>query len=86
MHDDDLIGFLKSGTHRIGILKAISDKEPVMPKELSEMLGIHFSQASRTLLELEKEGLIECTTPDRTKGRIYRLTNRGKNALQKAGV
>ena len=85
MLDDDLIGFLKSGLHRIKILKVIKNKEPVTPKDISQEIDIHFSQGSRTLLELEKEGLIECTTPNRKKGRIYRITPDGKNILHKLG-
>lgn len=85
MFDDGLIGFLKSGSHRIEILKMVNKQEPITPKEISEELNIHFSQVSRTLFELEKEELIECTTPKRKKGRIYRTTQKGKNVLQKTG-
>ena len=85
MLDDNLIGFLKSGLHRLEILKIIMDKEPLTPKEISQVINVHFSQGSRTLLELEKEGLIECTTPNRKKGRIYRITKEGKNVLHELG-
>ncbi len=85
MLDDNLIGFLKSGLHRLEILKIIRDKEPLTPKEISQVINVHFSQGSRTLLELEKEGLIKCTTPNRKKGRIYRITKEGKNVLHELG-
>ena len=85
MLGNGLIGFLKSGSYRVEILKIIRDNEPLTPKEISEGISIHFSQGSRTLLELEKRGLIECTTPERKKGRIYRITKEGRNALQKIG-
>lgn len=79
---NETMAFLKSGKYRIQVLRSINEKGLIVPRDLSQTLNIHLSQASRTLLELENKGLVECTTPDRVKGRIYRLTEKGARTLK----
>ena len=49
-----------------------------MPSELSLELGLHISQITRNLIELEKRSIVRCLTPGLRKGRIYTLTDKGR--------
>jgi len=77
------IGFVLRAKNRKKVMKALD--RPKLPSELAKELKIHISHVSRTLSELEKAGLIECLTPDEKVGRLYRLTNKGKEILEKIG-
>jgi len=81
MTENNTIGFLKASPHRIRVLKLLELWHLTIPSELAQQLNISLSQVSRTLAELKESGLVICTTPNRYKGRIYRLTDKGSNLL-----
>ena len=78
------IGFLKAEKYRIPILRILG-KTKCISSEITEKMGIDFPHVSRTLSELEKYGLIICDTPNRKKGRIYAITEKGITALDELG-
>lgn len=82
MEKNHLIGFLKSGKYRIKVMNQLNKATFMTPKELSKELDILLSQVSRTLSRLTEKNLVQCTTPNRKKGRIYRLTSQGKTLLE----
>ena len=84
--DDDLLGYLKASTYRLQILKILHNLNYATPSDILKQLEVNFPQISRTLSELEEVELMECTTPDRTKGRIYRITDKGLKILDNSGV
>jgi len=51
------------------------------PKEISDKLNLHLSQVSRTLNELVEAKLVKCETPNLRKGKVYSLTEVGKECL-----
>jgi DNA-binding MarR family transcriptional regulator len=55
------------------------------PSEMAKWLGISISQTSRTLKELLENELVTCNTPDRNKGKIYRITDTGRSLLDLIG-
>jgi len=75
------IGFIKSGKYRIKIMELLKNIALATPIEMAERMSAYLSQVSRTISELEEKGLISCTTPNRKKGRIYRLTEKGRKIL-----
>lgn len=75
--DEALLEFAETSKHRRGTLFLLAEGAKT-PKELSQAMGVDISQVSRTLRELEEEGLVECTTPESKKGRIYELTETGR--------
>ena len=75
------VSFVVRAKNRTRILKALD--KPKLPSQLAKELKIHISHVSRTLSELEKAGLIECLTPDEKIGKLYRLTKKGKEVLEK---
>ena len=82
--DNDVLGFLKSSTYRIKVLKKLKIGFAT-PSDISSDFGVELSQISRTLSELEKIDLIMCTTPQRSKGRIYRISEKGLKILNEYG-
>ena len=84
LSDDDVLGFLKSSIYRLQVLKKLKIGFAT-PSDISSDFNVELSQISRTLSELEKNDLILCTTPHRTKGRIYRISDKGLNILNENG-
>lgn len=75
--DNNIIGFIKSGIYRYKILKLLNILNYASPSDLSKKLDVSLPQISMTLSELKKVNLVNCTTPTRSKGKIYRLTENG---------
>lgn len=51
------------------------------PSQIAKDLKVSTTQVSRTLKQFEKKGLVECLTPDSKMGKIYILTEKGKELL-----
>ncbi len=76
----ETIGFIKASNHRLSILKCMLDQEKT-PKELQDSTDIHFSQISLILKELQERGLIKCLNEESRKGKMYSLTQDGKECV-----
>jgi len=76
----DLVSFVGRGKVRRKVLTALL--KPNSPTELARQLDIERSTVSRTILALEKKGLLECLTPDERMGRYYRATDAGKKVVE----
>ncbi len=61
--------FIKKGRLRKKILDKLDT--PKTATELAKELGKHRSAISRTLIDLEKEGLVKCVNPEDDKFRHY---------------
>ncbi len=61
--------FIKKGKLRGEILEKLDTAKTAT--ELAKELGKHRSAVSRTLIDLEKEGLVKCVNPDDDKFRHY---------------
>lgn len=81
MKDYNLISFLKRGKRRLNVLKNLKDK-PKTPKEIASEIKLSTSNVSNALLELKKENLVKCLTPNAHFYRYYEITNKGKNILK----
>lgn len=76
----ELISFVNRGKVRKKVLKELV--KPMTPTELSTKIQIHRSTTSRTLIELERKGLVKCLTPKEKMGRYYEVSDEGKKILQ----
>lgn len=76
------VGLVKASQHRQSILKIIAESS-ITPKEIATTLGIHLSQVTRSLREMEKQNIVHCLTPNLRKGRIYAITEEGLEILDK---
>ena len=77
----NLISFVARGKIRRIVLYELS--EPHTPTELSRILKTHRSTISRTILALQKKGLVKCLTPKEKMGRYYQITSIGKKVSDK---
>jgi predicted transcriptional regulator len=75
-----LISFVKISKNRLSILRELEGKT-LFPSEIVEHLNITFSTVSKSLKQLKAKELIICDTPTLYKGKLYSLTNKGKQIL-----
>jgi predicted transcriptional regulator len=76
------ISLLKSSEYRLKIIKAIG-KDTLTPSEIANKIGIRLNHVSMFLKELKNNNLVKCLNEDTRKGRLYKLTELGKNAIDK---
>ena len=75
------ISFLKAGKYRIKVILDIDDKIKT-PKDISKSVKIPMRETSRALGELKKRGIVIVLDESAKKGRLYRLTDKGKEAFK----
>lgn len=54
-----------------------------MPSEIAKAIDMSLKNVSTRLGYLTERGLVKCLNPDEKKGRLYVISNRGKNVLGK---
>jgi len=54
---------------------------PTTPSSLVKETNLRIEHVSRALHSLEKHEMVECLTPEAKRGRLYKLTEKGKKAL-----
>jgi len=74
------VSFIISSRYRMEVLKNLEN--PKMPSKISKELGINKTHISRTLKELKLKKMIKCLTPNSTKGKLYIITDYGKQTLK----
>lgn len=75
----DLMSFVSRGKVRKKVLQNLI--KPHTPTELSHIIKTHRSTTSRTILALEKKGLVQCITPKEKMGRYYEISKLGKKII-----
>ena len=75
----DLMSFVSRGKVRKKVLQNLV--KPHTPTELSHIIKTHRSTTSRTILALEKKGLVQCITPKEKMGRYYEISKLGKKII-----
>ena len=79
---DDLVKFVNNSSYRVNVLKDLSDGGVKMPRDLAADCNILPNHISNVLTLLKNLGLLECINPEVKKGRLYRLSDEGKNILK----
>lgn len=75
--DWDVYGKVVASEYRQQVLHALHER-PKTPTQIAEEIGKHQSHVSKTLRELVDLDLAKCVNPDAKKGRLYKLTDQGK--------
>ncbi|KXA98815.1 hypothetical protein AKJ40_04435 [candidate division MSBL1 archaeon SCGC-AAA259M10] len=75
------LGFVKASKYRQKILKELTEGKEI-PSEIAKKLDTSKPQISSTLKELKERKIVECVTPERRKGRIYDLTEKGRKIVK----
>lgn len=73
--EQDLISVIKGNIRKRVILNLII---PNTPTQLAKKINAYRASVSRSLLFLKKKGLVECINENDTLGRLYKLTDKGK--------
>jgi len=74
------ISFIISSEYRKNVLKTLDS--PKMPSKISKELNINKTHISKTLKELKLKKLIKCLTPNSNKGKLYKISDHGKDILK----
>lgn len=68
--------FVVSGSFRKKVFLELKNKKT--PSQIAQNLKASTTQVSRALKQLKKRNLVECLTPEAKKGKLFSLTNKGK--------
>ena len=78
------ISLIKSSEYRQKVLKAIG-VEILTPSEIAKKVDLRLNHVSMVLTDLKDKKLVKCLNEETKKGRLYELTELGKNAISKYG-
>lgn len=82
--DTKKLSFVVRSKTRRRILIALETNK--MPSQLKKEMKLEDSNVARGLRELEKVGLVRCITGSAKMGRIFQLTNEGKEVRKEIVV
>jgi len=57
-------------------------EQPKTPTQISKHVKVSTSHVSRTLAQFIDKGIAKCLTPKEKVGKVYELTEEGKNLLE----
>ena len=77
----ELISFILSSEKREKVLKSL--EYPTTPSKVSKETGVTKAHTTRILKKFEEKGMVECKTPEKRKGKVYVLTKKGVETLNK---
>jgi predicted transcriptional regulator len=75
--DYRMLGCVLASIYRTKIVLLLSS-QAATPKHISKTIGLRIGHVSNVLKGLADKGLVECINADAKRGRIYRLTEKGK--------
>ena len=76
-----LAQYVKISKYREKTLKSIGDDVKI-PTKIAKDSGIRPNHISKVLSELKSKEIVECINEEAHKGRLYRLTDNGKDVLE----
>jgi len=76
------VSLLKSSEYRLKIIQAIGN-DTLTPSEIANKINIRLNHVSLFLRGLKDKKLVKCLNEESRKGRLYELTELGKNAINK---
>ena len=71
------VGYIMASKYREEIIKKLSNRN-YLPSVLAKEIKKQLAHVSRALKELKDKNLVECLNEDSKKGKIYTLTEYGK--------
>ena len=77
----DKLGFVKSSRYRNNILLFVGDSVK-KPSEIAHSVDVSDKNISRYLKDLKNKNLIVCLNENAKMGRLYKLTEEGKEILK----
>lgn len=79
MNDEDivLIEYVKLSVNRTKVFKALKN-DALKPTDIAEITDVHINTVSRSLKQLKEKNLVYLLNPKEKRGRLYKLTDKGK--------
>lgn len=81
--DDELLkkcSYVIISSYRRKVLETLDDDVKI-PTKISDESGVGIKHVSNVLTDLKEHNLIVCINEDAHKGRLYRLTDEGRQVL-----
>lgn len=75
------IDYVKRSSYRTNVMKSL-EGEVKIPSQIAKDAEIYQNHISNTLSQLKDHELVECINPGVRKGRLYRLTDTGKEIVR----
>ena len=75
------ISYVNISKYRTKVMKSL-EGEVLIPSQIAKNSGIRTNHISKVLSELKTHDLVECINPEVRKGRLYRLTDAGKEIAE----
>lgn len=75
------ISYVKISSYRTKVVKSL-DGDVKIPTIIAKDSDIRSNHISKVLAELKSHELVECINPEARKGRLYRLTDKGKKVTE----
>jgi len=76
------VSYVISSEYRKKVLEKLNS--PKTPSKLSKEVNINIAHISRALSELESKKMVRCLTPNSNKGKLYLITEHGKEVLEQS--
>jgi len=73
----ELFAYVKVSDYRMRVLVDIGDKIK-FPSDIAKSTGIRNNHVSTALKSLRNKGLVELLNEEQVRGRLYKLTKKGK--------
>jgi len=70
-------GYVVSSKYRVAVILSLST-HPKTPKQVSDETRLGLTHVSRALKELQERSIAVCINPNNVKGRVYLLTDKGR--------
>jgi len=77
----NLLSFVKSSKYRVKILVFIG-KQTKIPSEIAKEINLSNTHTSKYLKSLKEKQLIKCLNEEAKRGRLYQLTDKGKEIVK----
>lgn len=75
------VGYIKCSKHRTKVAKSLIE-EPKIPSQIVKEVGLNPYKVSAALKQLREKDIVVCLNPEVKKGRLYQLTNTGREVLK----
>lgn len=79
---EQLYAFIITSKVRKKVLEILNKHSPLRQTEIANKINQKQPNISLILRDLEKEGLIECLTPDKKAWKVYKITKVGKEVIK----
>jgi len=79
--DYSVLGFVLASTYRTNVMLMLGSRMAT-PKQMAKVTNLRIGHVSNVLKSLVDRELIECVNAEAKRGRIYRLTPKGKRVFE----